>query len=364
MPEVWASLHPALALANSLRRNDALLPILWGLYANVITKGRVAESLRWVAQILDTAREYQDEDLLIVGHLAAVASYFFLGEPIKAREHANKVLKLYSEEHHGRLAMILVNDVKTFCLIWTAYSALLLGYPDRALEIYHAAEAQARRHGHPFDVGYVLGMGSRVFDHRGEPDEALKRLDECERIARENSLPFLTQTIVWNFSGLALIRKGRLAEGIASLERGLAVWGGGSVHVPYLKSVLAEGMALLGDLDGALREIDEVIAQIEHPGGEEREHYAETLRLKGWMLSLKGDLDGAERHYIASLDWARRQQARSWELRTATTYARLMRDQGRAKEAYDLLAPVYAWFTEGFDTPDLKKAKALLDALS
>jgi predicted ATPase len=174
---------------------------------------------------------------------------------------------------------------------------------------------------------------------------------------------FLAQTMVRNFGGIALIRKGRLAEGIASVKAGLATWVSGSAHVPYIKSILAEGMAQLGDLEGALRVIEEVIAQIEQPGGEEREHYAETLRLKGWMLSLKGDLEGAERNYIASLDWARRQHAKSWELRTATHYARLMRDQARAKEAHALLAPVYAWFTEGFGTHDLQEAKALLEEL-
>ncbi len=98
--------------------------------------------------------------------------------------------------------------------------------------------------------------------------------------------------------------------------------------------------------------------------GQERHYYAEALRIKGWLLSLKGDPAGAERAYIASLDWARTQQAKSWELRTATSYARLMRDQGRVGEAYDLLAPVYGWFTEGFGTKDLKDAKALLRELS
>jgi predicted ATPase len=83
----------------------------------------------------------------------------------------------------------------------------------------------------------------------------------------------------------------------------------------------------------------------------------------GWLLSLNGESAAAERAFIASLDWARQQQAKSWELRTATGYARLMREQGRAGEAYDLLAPVYAWFTEGFATKDLKDAKALLDEL-
>ena len=123
-------------------------------------------------------------------------------------------------------------------------------------------------------------------------------------------------------------------------------------------------MAQIGDLDGALCLIDEIVAQVERLGWEERYYHAETLRIKGWVFSLKGDIEGAERNYIASLDWVRRQQAKSWELRTAMSYARLMRDQERVSEAYDLLAPIYAWFTEGFGTKDLKNAKALLEELA
>jgi predicted ATPase len=128
--------------------------------------------------------------------------------------------------------------------------------------------------------------------------------------------------------------------------------------------VLAEGMAQCGDLAGALDLLDEAIVQVERPGWEERCHYAEILRVKGWLLSLKGDPAAAERAYIASLDWAREQQAKSWELRTAMSYARLLRDRGCAGEARDLLAPVYGWFTEGFDTKDPKDAKALLEDLA
>jgi predicted ATPase len=185
-------------------------------------------------------------------------------------------------------------------------------------------------------------------------------------VARENSLSVMTECLVPNHSGIALIRKGQTAEGMASLERGLAVWeeGGGRAVCPYLKSVLAEGMAQRGDLAGALALINEVIAQIELPSWEERHYYAEALRIKGWLLQREGDPAGAERAYIASLDWARTQQAKSWELRTATSYARLLRDQGRVSEAQELLAPVYGWFTEGFATKDLKEAKALLEELA
>jgi hypothetical protein len=122
-------------------------------------------------------------------------------------------------------------------------------------------------------------------------------------------------------------------------------------------------MALADDLDGALLLLNEAITQIERPGWEERCFYAEALRLKGWILSLKGDLEGAERTFLASLDWARRQQAKSWELRTSTSLARLWQSQDRHQDAYELLAPVYDWFTEGFDTKDLQEAKALLAEL-
>jgi hypothetical protein len=162
--------------------------------------------------------------------------------------------------------------------------------------------------------------------------------------------------------GFALIREGRASEGILPLKTGMAFWDflGGKVWNPYGNSILAEGMALTGDLDGALHLIDEQIAQVERPGWEERVHYAEILRLKGWTLSLKGDLEGAEDNYLASLDWARQQQAKSWELRTSTSLAKLWLSQGKREEAHDLLAPIYNWFTEGFDTKDLREAKSLL----
>ena len=132
---------------------------------------------------------------------------------------------------------------------------------------------------------------------------------------------------------------------------------------PGLKAQLAKAVALTGDLDNALHLIDETDRPNRTPRVGGTPSYAEILRLKGWMLSLKGDLEGAERNFLASLDWARRQQAKMWELRTSTSLARLWQSQGKRQEAYELLAPVYGWFTEGFDTKDLLEAKALLAEL-
>jgi class 3 adenylate cyclase len=364
--EVWDSLHPALELAHSLRRNDALLPIFRGLFIHVLARGRVAESLRWVTQAMNAAETYGDSDLLILAHNDATLAHFWLGDPMRARQHADRVLALYSEERHGHLVGLLNTDPKTVSLVHLAQSIWILGYPEQAMKIDEGKEAHARRRGHPFDLGWALTTGAELFDFLREPDEWLKRVEEGDRVGRENSLPFLTECRAPMCTGMALIRKGRVAEGIPLLERGIALWeqGGGRANSPYRKSVLVEGMAQLGDLNGALHLIDEVIAQVERPGWEERCHYAEILRIKDWLLVRRGDPEAAERSYTVSLDWARTQHAKSWELRTATSYARLMRDQGRTREAHDLLAPIYVWFTEGFGTKDLKEAKALLDELA
>jgi predicted ATPase len=364
--EVWDSLHPALALAHSLRRRDSLVRILHGHWVNVLSRGRLAESLYWVTQLQKSAAAYQDTDLLIMGRTAAAISYFWLGELTKSRENADRVLALYSEERHGHLVGILNHELKTNSLIFRALSAWMLGYPDQAVKISDERDGFARRIGHPFDLGFALTIGSILYDHLGQPDEQLKRAEEADRVGRESSLPILSECLAPACSGIAFIRKGRVDEGTASLEQGLAVWAGsgGQVLVPYFKSVLAEAMAQLAELGRGLHLIDESIEQIERSGWEERWYLAEILRIKGWLLSLKGDPEGAERANIASLDWARTQQAKSWELRTATSYARLLRDQNRGAEAHALLAPVYAWFTEGFGTKDLKEAKALLDELS
>jgi predicted ATPase len=274
------------------------------------------------------------------------------------------VLELYGEED-GQLLDLLNQDPRTIASALAASCTWMLGYPEQAIAINNAKDVHARQRGNPFNLGWALTTGAFVLDHLREPNELLKCAEEAERVGRENSLPVITEILVPMGSGLALIRLGQLEAGVASLKTGIAAWemSGGRVLSPYDKSVLAESMAQLGDLDGALDLIEEIIVQVERPGWEERQSYAETLRIKGWVLSLKGDAAGAEQSYRASLDWARHQQAKSWELRTAMSYARLMRHQGRVQEAYALLAPIYGWFTEGFATADLRDARVLMDEL-
>jgi class 3 adenylate cyclase/tetratricopeptide (TPR) repeat protein len=365
-PEVWNSLHPALALAKSLGRNDALLPILWGLTLNVVTQGRIAEAFQWVKETLETAKATRDPNLSITGHVLANTYYYFIGSPHEALHHHREVLDLYDAESHGHLVKLLNHDPKSRTGAYASICTWMLGYPEQAVRLCRATDQHARDRAHPIDLGFALRMSAELFDFRSEPPEMRERADECERLGRENSLPVLWALIARFARGVALIREGKAAEGIGPLEAGLKYWdaSGGSSHGVYLRAVLAEGFALLGDLDRALEIIAAQIAQIERPGWEERVYYAEILRLKGWMLSLKGDLEGAEQNYLASLDWAREQEAKSWELRTSISLARLWQAQGKRAEAYELVAPVYDWFTEGLDTKDLKDAATLLGELA
>jgi ATP/maltotriose-dependent transcriptional regulator MalT len=165
--------------------------------------------------------------------------------------------------------------------------------------------------------------------------------------------------------GLARRRTGELDQAIASLQLGLKNWHarGGHSRVPNLKSALAEAIALRGDVEAGLQTIEECLTQIERPGWQERSHLAEVLRLKGWMLMQLGRGAEAEAPLRAAIEWARQQQARSWELRAATTLAELLAARGEREEAYALLAPIYDWFSEGFGTRDLQAAARLLESL-
>jgi hypothetical protein len=332
---------------------------------HILTQGRIAEALPWAEEMLDIAKATGDADLLITGHALACSCYCFAGEFTTVLEHADRVLDLYDARKQRHHADILFHDPKTGAGVFGSMATWILGYPDRALRLNVENDAHARQRGHPFDLGFALTVGAHDYDHRFGHAELRRRAEECERLGRENSLPVLWAMFAPIAYGEALIREGKVAEGIAPLKVGIAFWEatGGKARIPTWKGSLAEAMALTGDIDNALDLIDEIIAQIERPRWEERFHYAEILRLKGWMLSLKGDPEGAEWNFVASLDWARRQQAKMWELRTSTSLARLWQSQGKRQEAYELLAPLYGWFTEGFDTRELQDAKLLLAEL-
>jgi predicted ATPase len=159
---------------------------------------------------------------------------------------------------------------------------------------------------------------------------------------------------------------GRYAEGLVACERALQQWlgAGSGIVVPYIKAAVAESAVRCNRQDEAIELLDEALAQIEWPEGHERYALAEVLRVKALAVHEQGYASAAEALFQQALDTTRQQDAKSWELRTATSYARLLRDEGRAEEAISLLHPIYHWFTEGHNTRDLRAARALLEELT
>jgi len=241
----------------------------------------------------------------------------------------------------------------------------MLGYPDKASALGKEKDDHARQRGNPFDLGFALTTGSQVLDYRCEPDRLLDCAEEAEKLGRMHSIPFISEVLAQLIKGVAWLTAGRLHEAIVILKDASARWTthGVNVWMPYFKAVLGEGVALSGDIMGGLSLVGEALDQIDRPGWQERVHLAEVLRLKGWMLLQLGNGHEAEWELRASLDVARKQNAKSWELRTSTTLAELLVTRGEPGAAHDLLAPIYNWFTEGFDTRDLREAKALLEEL-
>jgi len=237
-----------------------------------------------------------------------------------------------------------------------------VGFPDQALAKSNAALAEARRLAHPASFATILANSTAPLYLVGDYAALDERVDELVAVANEHGLPFF-RAVGAIFRGWLKVRNGDIAEGMPLLRRGLAGYraAGFEVFAPYNIAFLAEACETAGLFEEALTSLDEALLIVERTG--ERWFEAELYRRKGRLLLRQGHSAAAEELFLKSLSIAVKQEAKLWELRSSVILARLQSDQGRRAEARGLLAPVFGWFTEGFDTPDLKEAKALLETL-
>ena len=237
-----------------------------------------------------------------------------------------------------------------------------LGFPEQALARSRAAVDEARRLAHPPSVASSLSIGARVLSLVGDDATLDEWAGQLVAVATEQSYPH------WRGEGTAFrgwinIKNGAVAEGIYLLRTGIAAYRatGAELYIPHHLAVLARACDIAEQFDEALSLLDDALRIVERTG--ERWFAAELFRYKGQLQLRQGCSAAAEELYLQALNIARTQGARLWELRAAVSLARLRCDHGRHAAACELLAPVYGWFTEGFDTPDLKEAKGLLDSL-
>ena len=259
------------------------------------------------------------------------------------------------------------------CRAYAGVTLWYLGYPDQALQRSREALTLARELGHPVSLASALLFAAWVHHFRGEGPLIQERAEAAIALAAEQGLTALLAhgTI---FQGWALAQRsavpgtgrGCREEGIAQIRQGLAAWRatGAQVLRLYGLALLAEASVQAGQREAGLALLAEALVVANDTG--ERRWDAELHRLRGELLLTPSaaHAEEAESCFGQALDIARRQQAKSWELRAAMSLSRLWQRQGKRAEAHELLAPVYGWFTEGFDTADLQEAKALLEALA
>lgn len=365
-PNVVSNLERAWSLERALNRSDHLLPILYGLSMYRMCAGQIRESLDLGERLLDEGQRSDIDDMHLMGHTQVEVSSYFLGDYTQVDRHAEAILARYDPVRHRHIVDLVTVDPKTYALVYQAFAQWALGFPERAAQTLEDGIRHTRSRGHLFDLAWTLQFAAKHLDvYRREPEPCAAKLDEFERLAHEQRIDFMEKIVGPICRGAWLLISNRPQEAEALFRESIPRWAevGLGIDVPYYKTLHAQSAALSGQHDVALNLIEQALEQIERPGWEEKCIYAEALRVRGWILQLGGDLAGAEAAFRSSLEVSRQQQAKSWELRAATSYARLLKDQGRRREALDLLKPIYDWFTEGRSTRDHIDAAALLASL-
>jgi predicted ATPase len=342
-----------------------LFSVLYGFWAanNIAFNGDVVRDL--AAQFLALAEKQAATVPLMIGHRLMGLSLLSTGYIAEGRAHHDEAIALYDPAEHRPLATRFGQDIGVAILCIRSWALWFLGYPDAALRDTEHAVNDAREIGQAATLTYALYHASGPHIWRGNYAAANALVDELIALADEKGI------LYWKALGMLqqawlLALTGRASDAIEMLVSGMTArrLTGATAGGPSYLSYLAEVYADLDQFNDAWRCIDEAITSVETT--KERWWEAEIHRVAGklTLMSPEPDAAKAEAYFERALTIAREQKAKSWELRAAMSMARLWRDQGRRNEARDLLAPVYGWFTEGFDTLDLKEAKNLLDELS
>jgi predicted ATPase len=330
--------------------------------ANVIAfNGDVACDL--AAQFLALAEKQGTTVPLMIGHRLMGTSLVATGDIAKGRAHCDKAIALYDPAKHRPLATRFGQDVRVSILWHRSVALWCLGYPEATLADADQALNDARETGQAASLMYALSAMSYLLC--GTPAATAAQAQELVALAEEKGALFW-KAFGMMHQGCILALTGKAADAVEMITSGHTAYRstGATAWTPSWLSYLARAYAELGQFDDAWRCIEEAITAIDATG--ERWFEAEVNRAAG-EVALKApepDATKAEGYFERALMVAREQQAKSWELRAAMSLARLWREQGKVKEARELLAPVYDWFTEGFDTRDLKEAKALLAELA
>jgi predicted ATPase len=363
-PEVEQTFARAAELCRRLNESAQVFSVLRGLHRFNLVRARHHTARELAEQCITVAQKVSDPNLLLEGHLALGESSFYMGNLASAEKHLSRVAQFYNSDKHRPDATRNVQDPAVASRCHLAIATELLGYSDQAAKLIKEAVSLAEEISHPFSRAYALNGAAMLHQIRREMDLARKYAEATLVVSSEGGFSLFTAEARF-LLGCALARQGQPEEGIFQMHQGLSAWRatGAQLLCPFYLGSLAEGCCNAGSIGDAANLISEGKAVADK--SDEQMFGPELLRLEGELELLAGTSGNRrpEKCFLNSIDLARRQGAKSWELRATTSLARLLRDTDRHDEARTMLAEIYNWFTEGFDTADLIDAKALLDEL-
>jgi predicted ATPase len=357
--------------------------VLWGVWSFYLLRAEMVSARKIAEEFLPMAKRLSYPGLAMRGHLAMEITYLHLGEFVHSAEHFEKALLLYDPAQHRDDAFLYTQNPGVSMRCFGAWALWFLGKPDRALQWIQEALRLAQQISEPHTLCRAFLVAAILHQLRRDNRLAQECAEAAISVSAEHNLTMYqspaTITRAW-----AMIDQGLEETAIENMRQGLAarLATGTELMRPHLLAHIAEALSKARQIDEGLRVLEEAMEIAEHTG--ERYYEAELHRLKGELLLMQGttralsravagrkaierksaDLTEVEQCFHQSIEIAHQQQAKSLELRASTSMARLYRDQGRHQKAHNLLAAIYNTFTEGFDTADLREAKALLDALS
>jgi class 3 adenylate cyclase/predicted ATPase len=365
-PEVERAYTRARELCGRLGDPPELFAALLGLWFTYLLGGELRRAYDLAEELLPRAQSAHDQALLTYAEIARGTTLFWMGEFLSTRETLEKAIALYNPERHRPLIFRYGGpETGVRCLSYAALTLWHLGYPDQALKRSNEALALAQALSHPFSLAFAQSFVGVLRQYRRQARAAQENAEVAIALSAEHGLSDYL-AFAASLRGWAMAEQGSHEKGIAQLQDGLAAsraTGAELTRTHFLCS-LAEACMEAGRLDDGLSALTEALAIADEH--EIRFYEAETHRLKGELLLKQNNSNATEAQscFERAIEIARRQNGKSLALRATMSLSRLLDKHGKREEARAMLAQVYNWFTEGFDTADLRAAKAVLDELS
>ncbi len=358
-PETNAVSERAIELCRQTGQTSRTFPPLYGQWVYNHNSGNIVRARELAADYLELANSQQEVVPRLVGHRISGSSSLVGGSPSAALQHLDQAWALFAPSRDSASTFVYGQDIGVTIESFQAWASCLSGYPDRAGKWATGAVSRAQGVNHAMTLAYALFFSALTAFQLRDRRFFERLTTELEALTDEHRLPSY-QSVGLLFQGVVLGWQGQPQEGLEKVEQGSEVME--NLFSPIWLLIRAELLRDLGRAEDALAAITEGVDFI----STSQEHWcdAELHRVRGELYESLSRASEAETAYVTALGIAREQQARWWELRTSTSLARLRQGQSEVTEARELLAPVYSWFTEGFDTKDLKEAKALLEELA